>query len=72
MTIHQHEIDAQVETAIQTKLRHNYDMACVVCKKWLSGSNKVWLGFHFESGLNVGDVGQHCAGSFFEVLEVIH
>lgn len=70
MVIQQHEIDAEVETAAQTKARNGYVTQAVVVKRW--GNNvKVHLGFFFENGHKVGETGQDDYGCNFEVLAVI-
>lgn len=67
--IKQHEIAAQIQTATETKARYNYALPAVV-KKTKVG-RRFTLGFHFESGLIVGQKGKNSDGSEFEVLAVI-
>lgn len=70
MAVNQHEIDAQVETATQMKLRHGYSTQAVVVRSWTDES-RLHLGFFFEDSLKVGDVGRHDDGGHFQVLAVI-
>ena len=69
MTIHQHEIDAQVQNCLQTKLRNNIEKTAIVFKIWHS-KRRVGLGFNFTQA-NVGDVIYTEDGCKLEVLATV-
>lgn len=62
--IHQHEIDAQIQTAMEVKMRINCQVPAVI--KVTKIGRKHTLGFHFESGLTVGQ-----KGLGFEVVAIV-
>ena len=66
-TVQQHEIDAQVQTAMETKMRFGYTKTAVVHKLWVNGRRFV-LGFNFREGAKVGDVFRNDDGSKCEVV----
>ncbi len=66
----QHEIDAQVEVALQTIMRHGYSGTAVVGLLLTSEKNGS-LGFHFEEGRSIGDIISNEDGSTFEVLATV-
>ncbi|MFA6198924.1 MAG: hypothetical protein WC679_00790 [Bacteroidales bacterium] len=69
-TIQQHEIDAQIETALQTKMRFGYTDTISVHKNFYP-SGKVGLGFNFKQGVNVGDIYLNDDGTKCEVLALV-
>lgn len=69
MDVKQHEIDAQIESAMQAMLRTGARGQCVVC--WNQTEKGGWLGFHFEAGRKVGDIAFHRDGTRYEVLAVV-
>lgn len=71
MAIQRHEIDAQIETAMQTKLRHGYATQAVVVTQVTVGRGWTSLGFFFEDGHTVGEVGHYGDGSQYQVLAVV-
>lgn len=71
MSIQQHEIDAQIESATQTKARYGYTTQAVVVKSWAAGGIRPHLGFFFENGHKVGEIGRHEGGANFEVLAIV-
>ena len=69
MTIQQHEIDAQIQTAMETILRNGYtDTANVHILRYRGRSS---LGFNFRHGVAVGDVYTNDAGSTCEVVALV-
>jgi hypothetical protein len=69
-TITQHAVDAMIETAYQTKLRHGYTAtACVGVST--KGSRIGSLGFHFDGSRDVGDVVENEDGTKFKVLALV-
>lgn len=66
----QHEIDAQVEVALQTIMRHGYSETAVVGFLLTSEKNGS-MGFHFEEGRSIGDIISNEDGSTFEVLALV-
>lgn len=71
MMFHQHEIDAQVQTAMEIKMRHGYTIPAAVCRTWLADGRRFTLGFHFRRDATVGDVYVNDDGSRSEVLAVV-
>ncbi len=69
MQIQQHEIDSQIQTAMEVKMRSDITTPAVI-KKTKVG-RRFTLGFHFEAGLIVGQKGKHADGTEFEVLAVV-
>lgn len=69
-TVKQHEIDAQIETAMQTKARCGYTQTAVIHKRWVN-SKKFVLGFNFKQGVGVGDMYINEDGSKCEVLALV-
>ena len=68
--IRKHEIDAQIESAMQAKARHGYTVPAVIVKSWVN-PNSPFLGFFFAHGYKVGDVGRHADKTHFQVLAVV-
>jgi hypothetical protein len=68
-TVQQHEIDAQIETAMQVKMRCGYAQAAVI-HKLLLNSRRFVLGFNFKQGVNVGDVYTNEDGTRCEVVAI--
>lgn len=66
----QHEIDAMVETALQTKLRNGYTQTAVVGLLNV-GKKCASLGFNFSEGRTIGDVVRNDDGSIYEVLALV-
>ncbi len=69
-TVQQHEIDAQIQTAMQTKMRCGYTQTATVHKLWVN-SRRFVLGFNFRQGVNVGDVYRNEDGSKCEVIALV-
>jgi hypothetical protein len=69
MNIQQHEIDAQIENCLQTKMRNGIEKSAIVFKIW-HGKRKCGLGFNFLTG-NVGDVLHTEDGRKLEILAVV-
>jgi len=66
----QHEIDAQIETAMHTRAKYGHAKPSVlVCK--LVTNFGCSLGFIFKDGNKVGDILTNEDGSFHEVLAVL-
>lgn len=70
MQVQQHEIDAQVQTAMETKMRCGYTETANVNKLWVNNRRFV-LGFNFKRGVNVGDVYTNEDGTWCEVLALV-
>lgn len=70
MLIQSHEIEAEIERAMQTKLRNGCTTQAVVVKSWFDEQSP-WLGFFFEDGRAVGEFGNREDGSHYQVLAVI-
>lgn len=66
----QDEIDAKVEVALQTIMRHGYSATAVV-GLLLTGEKKGSLGFHFEEGRSIGEIISNEDGTSFEVLALV-
>lgn len=69
-TVQQHEIDAQIESAMQTKMRCGYTQTAVIHKLWVN-SRRFVLGFNFKQGVKVGDVYSNEDGSRCEVVALV-
>ena len=69
-TVQQHEIEAQVETAMQTKMRYGYTQTAAVHKLWVN-SRRFVIGFNFRQGVNVGDVYRNEDGTKCEVIALV-
>jgi hypothetical protein len=65
----QHEIDAMIQTAIETKMRNAYTQPAVICLTVIG--KKFSLGFNFCKGCNIGDTVKNEDGSFFEVMALV-
>ena len=70
MQVQQHEIDAQVQTALETKMRCGYTQTAAVHKLWVN-SRRFTLGFNFKQGVKVGDVYANEDGSRCEVVALV-
>lgn len=70
MQVQQHEIDAQVQTALETKMRCGYTQPAAVHKLWVN-SRRCVLGFNFKQGVKVGDVYTNEDGSRCEVVALV-
>ncbi|MEY2690221.1 MAG: hypothetical protein RL375_4421 [Pseudomonadota bacterium] len=70
MQVQQHEIDAQVQTALETKMRFGYTQTASVHKLWVN-SRRFVLGFNFKQGVQVGDVYRNDDGSRCEVVALV-
>lgn len=70
MQVQQHEIDAQVQTALETKMRCGYTQTAAVHKLWVN-SRRFVLGFNFKHGVQVGDVYANEDGSRCEVVALV-
>lgn len=70
MKLEQHEIDAQIQTAMETKMRHGTLQTAAVVKTAIN-SRRFVLGFNFKKGLNVGDIYFNEDGSRVEVLALV-
>ena len=46
-TVQKHEMDAQIETAMQTKMRCGYTQTAAIHKLWVN-SRRFVLGFNFK------------------------
>lgn len=66
----QAEVDEQIASAIQAKLRHGYSTQAVIIKN-RRGKGPSWLGFFFHDGRQVGETHTRPDGSTYEVLAVI-
>ena len=69
-TVQQHEIDAQIETAMQTKARCGYTQTAAIHKLWVN-SRRFVLGFSFKEGVKVGDIYKNEDGTRCEVLALV-
>ena len=69
-TIKQHEIDAQVESAMQTKARYGITQTAAINKLWIN-SRRFVLSFNFKQGAQVGDVYTNEDGTRCEVLALV-
>ena len=69
-TVQKHEMDAQIETAMQTKMRCGYTQTAAINKLWVN-SRRFVLGFNFKQGVKVGDVYQNEDGSRCEVVALV-
>lgn len=69
-TVQQHEIDAQIETAMQTKMRCGYTQTAAIHKLWVN-SRRFVLGFNFKQCVKVGDVYYNEDGSRCEVVALV-
>ena len=65
--VQQHEIDAQIETAMQTKKRYGYTQTAAINKLWVN-SRRFVLGFNFKQGVKVGEVYYNEDGTRCEVV----
>lgn len=65
----QHEIDAQIEMALQTRLRNGYTDPAVVQQRFVGESFS--LGFNFQRDVKVGDIVHESDGSLFVVLALV-
>ena len=70
MQLQQHEIDAQVQTAMEVKMRNGFAQKAAVHKRWIN-KRSFALGFNFKQGLKVGDVYTNEDGSRCEVLALV-
>lgn len=70
MQIQQHEIDAQVESAMQTKARIGCTVPAVVYVTKHS-ARRVSLGWNLRQGLEIGRTYAHEDGTPFEVLAIV-
>jgi hypothetical protein len=70
MQVQQHEIDAQVQTALETKMRCGYTQTAAVHKLWVN-SRRFVLGFNFKQCVKVGDVYANEDGSRCEVVALV-
>jgi len=68
--VQQHEIDAEIETAMQTKMRCGYTQTAAVHKLWVN-SRRFVLSFNFKQGVKVGDVYTNEDGSRCEVVALV-
>lgn len=68
--VKQHELDAMIETATQTKLRHGYINTALVGILSI-GKGKGTLGFNFGALRAVGDIVHNEDGTTFEVLALV-
>ena len=66
-----HEVEAQIVTATQARMRYGYSVPAVVVLSGL-GSPKPRLGFFFEVGRKAGELSAYQEGALFLVLAVIH
>lgn len=70
MKYKQHEVDAQIESALQTKARTGCTKpAAVYVTK--HNARRVSLGWNLRQGLEVGKTYTHDDGTPFEVLAVV-
>ena len=63
----QHEIDAQIEQAMQAKARANIKGQAVIFKLWTS-KRKFSLGFNFRKNCEIGKKYENEDGSVIEVI----
>jgi len=70
MKVQQHAIDAEIQNAMETKMRNGYTQTAAVCKLWVN-SRRFTLGFNFRQGLKVGDVYKNEDGSRCEVVALV-
>ncbi len=70
MQVQQHEIDAQVQTALQTKMRCGHTQTAAVHKLWVN-SRRFVLGFNFKQGVRVGESYTNEDGSRCEVIALV-
>ena len=69
-TVQQHEIDAEIETAMQTKMRYGITQTAAINKLWIN-SRRFVLGFNFKQGVKVGDVWSNEDGTRCEVIALV-
>lgn len=69
MNIQQHAIDAQMQSALEAKMRNGYTDKAAIIKTWVN-SRKFTLGFNFKQGVNEGDIYINDDGTKCEVLAV--
>ena len=69
-TVQHHDVDAQIETAMQTKVRFGYTETAAIHKLWIN-SRRFVLGFNFKHGVKVGDVYANEDGSRCEVVALV-
>ena len=68
--IHQHEIDAQIQTAMETKMRNGYTTPACICRiTHINGTES--LGFIFHNVARVGHVLGNSGGSEMTVLALV-
>jgi len=66
-TVQQHEIDAQIETAVQAKMRAGITTPAAIGKLWYN-SRRFGLGFNFTKGAQVGQIIKNEDKTRFEVI----
>lgn len=69
-TVQKHEIDAEIETAMQTKMRYGYTQTAAINKLWVN-SRRFVLSFNFKQGVKVGDVYSNEDGTRCEVVALV-
>lgn len=64
------EIEAQIETVVQTRMRHGYSAPAAVMQTFVSNES-FSLGFNFQQEVKVGDIVVNGDGSWSVVLAVV-
>lgn len=70
LPVDQGAIEAQIESAVQTRAKHGYKLPAVITLRFI-GDGLASLGFVFQAGLKPGDVTKADDGSWAVVIAVV-